>query len=363
MKFKAQYLDGESPIEHQIQIDWFKDGFLLTLENKSLWWSKGDASVEFYSNSLRVTHKSELKSFSIHNIDSDTAALFQIRDIEGVRTSLRLQKASLLLLMTLATFASVYTSIRPLSYTLARAVSPEEERDVFDHLTPLTVLRESRCTQQDAQSIVQNLGNTLAIPNEVLPTVEILQWSVANAFAFPGHRVYVTQGLIESLNSSEELLAVLAHEYGHVALKHNVGETISNLLKAYLWSIAMGDFSGAFVIDPKLAKDMSDASYSRELETAADEYAAAQLLVKQHDPKALGKALIAISAPHENSRSDTPKIVLEILKWYESIFSTHPKTMERVRILNMMYPNAAERQPLDTSTWNFLKSACRKRDG
>lgn len=358
MEFKAQYLDGESPIERELTVIWEIEGFRFE-ENGEIWTAR-DYKLDYNSNMLTVSHISTLQSFRISNFAPDTAALMGLQ-AKATPKSLGLRKAVALTVVTVALFVSMYASIRPLSYGLARMVSPEDEQRVFDRITPLRVLNESRCQQWDAQNLIQNLANKLTVPGEKAPSVEILDWKMVNAFAFPGQRIYVTQGLLDSLNTSEQLLAVLAHEYGHVKLRHNVGETISNLLKAFLWSIALGDFSGAFIIDPKLAKDMSDASYSRDLERAADHYAAQQLLGHEHDPKALGSALLAMTESLKEEEQDRPRILRKIFEIHEQLFSTHPATMERVGQLLESYPQTFAHEPLDRQSWKFLKNACRSK--
>ena len=45
----------------------------------------------------------------------------------------------------------------------------------------------------------------------------VVRRSEANAFALPGGRIYVFQGLIDKAESADELAGVMAHEIGHVA--------------------------------------------------------------------------------------------------------------------------------------------------
>jgi hypothetical protein len=48
----------------------------------------------------------------------------------------------------------------------------------------------------------------------------ILGTEVSNAFALPGGYIFVTRGLLDSVESDDELAAVLAHEAGHVSKRH-----------------------------------------------------------------------------------------------------------------------------------------------
>lgn len=51
-------------------------------------------------------------------------------------------------------------------------------------------------------------------------TFRVLNSPVVNAFALPGGYVYVTRGLLASLDNEAQLAMVLGHEIGHVAARH-----------------------------------------------------------------------------------------------------------------------------------------------
>lgn len=75
------------------------------------------------------------------------------------------------------------------------------------------------------QAYVNHVGRWIASHSEradlkwyfgVLDTQDI------NAFALPGGYVFVTEGLVKMLTSEAELAGVLAHEIGHVLMKHHI---------------------------------------------------------------------------------------------------------------------------------------------
>ncbi len=89
-----------------------------------------------------------------------------------------------------------------------------------------------------------------------------------NAFALPGGHVVVYTGLLRATKSAEELAGVMAHEVGHVELRH----TLRNMIHALGWravlSIALGDFAGG--VWGGMARELGDLSYSRDMEREAD---------------------------------------------------------------------------------------------
>ncbi len=50
---------------------------------------------------------------------------------------------------------------------------------------------------------------------------QVLNSSIVNAFALPGGYVYITRGILASLNNEAQLAVVLGHETGHVAARHS----------------------------------------------------------------------------------------------------------------------------------------------
>ncbi len=70
---------------------------------------------------------------------------------------------------------------------------------------------------------VRRIGNEVAevSPRQELPyRFVILGSDAANALTAPGANIFVTRGLLDAVDSDDELAAVLAHETGHVTQKH-----------------------------------------------------------------------------------------------------------------------------------------------
>lgn len=96
----------------------------------------------------------------------------------------------------------------------------------------------------------------------------------ANAFALPGGHIVVTDELVELLQDEYQVLAVLAHEAGHVSEYHGLRNMIQSLAAAALLATIVGDVSwlaeSLLVGGPVLVQQMA---YSREFEAEADQHA------------------------------------------------------------------------------------------
>jgi predicted Zn-dependent protease len=122
----------------------------------------------------------------------------------------------------------------------------------------------------------------------------VLNSSDVNAFALPGGYVFVNRAIIEAAQNEAQLAGVLAHEEGHVVLRHGTHQLSETMLAeaplALLGSLVgqdesfarkVVDYVGAGVLEGALVKN------SRSMETQADAVGAYILYHAGYDPHAL----------------------------------------------------------------------------
>lgn len=144
-----------------------------------------------------------------------------------------------------------------------------------------------------------------------------------NAFACPDGSVRVYSALMDIL-TDDELLGVLGHEIGHVALRHSKKAWRSALLRSAA-SDAMGVMSSkwAAVSDSfmgDVCREALSAKNSRYHETQADDYGYDFLKKCGKNPWAMGLAFKKLKSLSKNSKYD---------KWLQA-FSSHPDFDERI---------------------------------
>ncbi len=90
-----------------------------------------------------------------------------------------------------------------------------------------------------------------------------------NAFAFPGGKVAVTQGLLDLVESQAGLATVLSHELGHHQHRHSLKRLGRGLIFTLAHAVLFGG-SDSSVLDASLR--IAESSYSRRQERQADEF-------------------------------------------------------------------------------------------
>jgi len=145
----------------------------------------------------------------------------------------------------------------------------------------------------------QKTSTTIYV-NEVLSTIStyaqkdfsyraiVVPSSVPNAMALPGGVVFVTEGLLQTLDNEAQLAAVLAHEVGHIELSHCVDAIKYEIVARKFGVLPLGQIADMAV------QLMIRHSFSKTQEHEADLYAWTRLGNSRYDPRAVGESFAAL---------------------------------------------------------------------
>ena len=147
-----------------------------------------------------------------------------------------------------------------------------------------------------------------------------------NAFSTPNGFIYVTRGLMEILESDDELAMVIAHEMAHIERKHAVVRYKQALAMAVIGSIFVANSdSSQEAVMAAVAVELIMKGFSREQENEADETAVSHL-------KRAGLDWTAYQILFGRFIDLRERRVLVL----EAIFGTHPKAETRIENLDRM---------------------------
>ena len=213
-------------------------------------------------------------------------------------------------------------------------------------------------SDRSANNYINQLGDQIARHGQrgFNYTFYIVNSDVVNAFAVPGGYVYVNRGLIERTRNLSELAGVLAHEIGHVELRHGA-EQMERMQRANLGVnlayILLGRQPGALESTAvNVAGTAYFARHSREAEYEADASAVPMMIAAGFNPNGMVTMFQLLLEQQRRSPSSV-----------EGWFSTHPTTQDRIentRRLIAQYPASQLRNlTTNTSAYNSFKSRLR----
>jgi len=145
-----------------------------------------------------------------------------------------------------------------------------------------------------------------------------------NAFALPSGTVVFTDEMVIISGHDDEILAVLAHEAGHVVQRHALRTVIQDSLLSFALLAITGDISGSSELFLGLPVILTELSYSRGFEREADDYAVDYLRSHKIPPEHFTNLILRID---KKKKSDSG---ISAGAW-TGYLSTHPLTDERVQ--------------------------------
>lgn len=346
-QFEAWYYDGRTPVRRPVTIELRLDG-LYGVEGEA--WAYSElrvASDGLHGEPVRLCRGTE--TLVLHS-GVFLEALRQVAP-ELERRSFHLSGWPMVLLscvgIAVAAVCAYQWGLRAAAEAAASVapVALEERlgRAVMNTLAPA----HERCGGPGTQA----LGKVAARLAAAVPDcpyrfhVEYSRQAVPNAFAAPGGYIVVYKGLLDRMQTPEELAAVLAHEMEHVIHKHSVRLLARELSGQALFSMVLADPSGTPAAFGTLATVMN-LQHARSDEEQADTESIA-LLAKAHIRTGgladLLRRLASLSL-------DSPLPYL----------STHPATTDRIqRITRLSMARPVKAEPLMTAPeWESARNAC-----
>jgi Zn-dependent protease with chaperone function len=201
------------------------------------------------------------------------------------------------------------------------------------------------CNNKAGQAAFNKLVNAIreAAGMDISIKTAVLLTPVPNAFALPGAKVYLLNGLLAKAENPDEIAGVLAHELGHLRHRDATRNLIYSGGTSFLIGLLFGDItgSGALIF---ASRSLVTSSYSREAEYNADTFSIDVMHRLGRSPKPMGLLLYRV----------TGKEVDKSL----SILSNHPLTEDRLKRMSEEDRPPSGPPLLTAEEWTSLKAIC-----
>jgi predicted Zn-dependent protease len=241
---------------------------------------------------------------------------------------MRLEFAHLRLLCLPLLLASVQTGCarNPVTGGLQLALITESQEIDMGRQGAAQVERSIGLVPDPAlQSYMQELGMRMARASERpnLPwQFGVVDDPTPNAFALPGGPIYFTRGMLSLMNSEAELAAVLGHEIGHIAARHQVAMITRQQVAQFglgLGGLLFPDLQQLGGV-AGLGLDLLFLRYSRDAEREADDLGFRYTLEQGYDVREMAAVFGSLARLGGEQRSAVPA-------WLQ----THPLPAERIQ--------------------------------
>ncbi|HEX5329536.1 M48 family metallopeptidase [Sulfuricurvum sp.] len=328
IEFVGEYYDGKSSRAYPSIITVYET--ILTLKYSDVSFDIPlstitiDPTVGSARSIIRLADDAE-----IHSSDRDAIRKLELQLNHSTPENLarhlenKLLYAASALILTIAIIASVLRWGLPALAQHAATVFPEgaEAKVASETLHTLDELYLDPSTlHPNRQKKLTEELKTLCSTQECPPYELLFRNSKtigANAFALPGNQLVITDQLIDKSKNDEEIIAVLAHELGHIKHKHILRMMFQSIGSGVVLVMITGDISNYSDLAAGIPAILLQQGYSRDMEDEADSFALNALRKAHIPPHRFADILLRID-PESNSTSTT-------------LFSSHPDSRERIK--------------------------------
>jgi len=335
MDLRGYYLDGKTAQKKEAAVEVEIDGLRIHLAGGSpIWWpyaavrqnrdhvDPGQIRLEKGGALPEILIVPQAPFFrALRQIPPNVRLPFHEPGIRSLRLSFPLLSA----LGAVGIVLSLYLWGIPFLATWAAfqiPVSWEEKlgRTIVESLAPA----DMRCDDLSREPVLREVMEilTASLPEQAYKfQIIVVDEPEVNAFAAPGGTIVLYRGLLERIQSTEELAGVLAHEMQHILHRHATRIILENVSFGMLFSLILGDANSATGVGREGAIALATLHYSRHYEEQADREGIKLILAAGIDSKGM------ISFFEEIQKEDQKTVTIP------AYFSTHPNLKSRIALL------------------------------
>jgi predicted Zn-dependent protease len=248
--------------------------------------------------------------------------------------------AGILILVLLALSPVLMYPVERLSFRPGfNLFSPDQDVDMGQQASEEVEKQLPLVHDSQVSGYISKLGKKLAAvaPNQSAGakynwTFKVINSSEINAFALPGGFIYVNRGAIEAAQDEAQIAGVLAHEEGHVVMRHGTHQASEMVLAQAPLSLLAGVLGQSSSLASQLAQlglsfgvNSILLRNSRNAESQADEVGTYILYRAGYDPYGMAQFFAIL-------QKKSPQQTLQF-------FSDHPNPGNRIRNVDEEIPS------------------------
>jgi predicted Zn-dependent protease len=238
-------------------------------------------------------------------------------------------------------FVFIYVMVLALfSYSLKNAyamMSVEEERKFGEKLLKDVKHQVKLVNESEIDNYVKKIGEKILRQVDVKYfdfNFFVIEDPALNAFAMPGGNIFIHSGILEYIDSEDDLACVIAHEIGHIQARH-IAKRLATMQKLNIATIALavtglflggsGQGSQAAIAGSTALAMSATLKYSRTDEEEADRRAFEWVCKAGYNPQGLINVMKKIIQNRWIGSDSIP-----------GYLSTHPSSSERITYLEQL---------------------------
>jgi Zn-dependent protease with chaperone function len=326
--YSGRYFDGVST--RAIPVEVYVGSGKLTIACPGVWEQAVAWDLHALYDIEQVKTKCIIKQGGLHNLQilevSETSFIQELQFKNPDLKKIRKQSSPFVYLI--ASMAALFVLSLVLIYFFAVPWIDEKAAGVFPReaetrmgKTMLENFLKNEKVNAGATALLNDFDAHMKVPTDYPIHITVVNSATKNAFALPGGEIVVYSGMLNSMNTYPELIALLGHETGHIQYRHSLKLMIKNISLVFIVRSFFDGYNDLAGLLASRAAAFQQLSYSREAEEDADRFGYNTMKLNRTDPRGM-VALFDHLKQDNDAGNNIPEFLL-----------THPKIENRIKII------------------------------
>ena len=340
---KGKYFDGKSSQLHEVEVilDTHTNELKIHNDNLNISWEIYNISYEKIGNMLEIRKEERTNEFlSIYDAGFNTEFinfLHKTKDVGIYKKLLNLSFSK-----HIAIFGGLLTLI-VLGYFFLVPVIAEKSvvlipKSFDKQISKMALTNFGYKTDSIKSEILTRFAQNMELNNQTPLNFKVVDSPIVNAYSLPDGTVMVFTGILQKMNSYDQLAGLIGHEVSHINKRHAVKMLCRNLAGYIFISALFSDVNGIMTVIAQNAQNLNNLTYSRQFESEADEESTLLMIQNHINPKGM-VSLMKVLQKEQDIK--LPEII-----------STHPETTNRIKDIEQIIKD----QSYKSTNHPYLKS-------